>query len=674
MLKHRSIKNPNVPNSNRQTLGQASRWGVGEGVLRFLIVAFTFLLILQPGSPLQGDLLDSSWARVLAYGLLQGKHWGSELAFTYGPLGFITPYLDYVPEIFPKYLAAQAIFGILYASTCWFALSGSKPPQWLCLGVTLLFFGRYLPGDVAWLTSTGLSLIAVRQLLQNSNAGLAQTLGLVLVSLLPPLLPLVKASLLPLWLTWLLAGVIMMRGKGRYDLALLHLLLATGIPLAAWVLCNQSITDIPPYLRNSVLMARGYAMAMGAPPPLNIIDITGLATLAMSLTALALQYWLGPRRAPDIALSLALTICIVVSFKAAYTRADFLHTPIFPVTAIIILSTLPYSRYLASGMWGKWVVAPILAPNLMAWTAILVVTPGLNPMAAAVETKRQVSKAIQVLLDQRQLEQALEERKARFDRILDLPRISSTVGGSDVDVFSHEQVAAYANHLALSPRPVFQSYSTYDFSLAKLNDDFYASNKAPRWIVFKLQTIDDRLPLEDDALAVPRILSNYEPVMTERGYLLLARSGEKICATPAYGLVDKLQLGQTMTIPANGASAWWLRAKVQPSALGYLKSLILRTSALQIEVTTTDGLVHRYRLLPEVAASGFIISPALRDNDDLQAWQQGSVDRRVKAIRIIPGIGANARDFSSSIDISIAEDRCHLARHAAQPSDGVPKT
>lgn len=649
--------------------GPDSRRYSGGTILRLWVAVLVFLLILQPGTFLPGDLLDSSWATVLAHGLLQGKHWGADIVFTYGPLGFLTPYLDYSPEFFTTYLMAQAFFGTLYAFSCWLALSRCKPLQQLSLLAALLIFGKYVPGDVAWLSCAPLSLMAIRCLLLQPARRLATPACLLLVSVLPSLLPLIKASLLPIWLAWVAAGAIMLMAASRQRLALVHGLLAIGIPLLAWLLCRQSLSDIPTYLRYSVVITQGYVMGMGVAPPRAIIDSVGLVGLVLALYALIPCARSPLRRTSELALATALAVCVVVCFKASNTRADFLHTPIFPVSAMIILSVLPFPREPSA--------RPILSARwlaiLAAWASILLATPPASPLSALMETKERLANAMHVLFDRKQLEHSRKEQRKSFDAAISLPGISNAVGNAGIDVFSYEQIAAYANGLTLSPRPVFQGYSAYFPSLSRLNDNFYASGKAPAWIMFKRQSVDDRLPLEDDAFAVPRVLATYAPTMQERGYLLMTRvRGKAACPNPDYGTWSKLPMGEAITLPNAKGMAWWLRARIQPSTLGRFKTLILRTPALQIEVATEDGQNHRYRLLPEVASEGFIVSPALGNNDELLEWWRGQTGRSVKTIRIVPGVGASPQDFKTMIDVSIAADQCHLAGQIDSPSFRQP--
>lgn len=668
MLKHLSVSGCDVSHATGDGLDdQQPSTSIGRQSIRFLLAILVFLLMLQPGNPLPGDLLDSSWAAVVAHGYLQEMHWGSDLVFTYGPLGFITPYLDYAPEVFDRYMAAQALFGLLFASTFWLALHDIKPVQCTTLAVTLLVLGCYLPGDAAWLITVGLSLIVARRI-SSRRQGMATSFVIVLISLLPSFLPLIKISLLPLWLIWLVAGAFLVRRRGQYREILLHVLLAIALPIVWWHLCGQSFSDIPAYISNGILIAKGYATAMATPPSTSTTDSLGFVALTLAVTVLFVQYRQSARCQPDLVLGVALAVCLTVIFKAAYTRADYLHTPIFSISCAVVLCVAPFHVAPPQADQERTSVEVMrMVFALVAWLAISISTPWGGLWSATLATQSHLFSATRILIVREDIVADLSRRREILNSRVNLPILKQAIGNATVDVFSFEQIAGLANRLNLSPRPVFQSYSAYTSQLAKLNDDFYTSDKAPYWVLFKLQTIDSRLPLEDDSLAVPRILATYESVMTERGFLLMRRKAGRTCNAPVYGPEQNLRIGDMVTLPNKGSSAWWLRSRVKLSALGKVKSLILRSPTLQIAVHTTDGQTRKYRLLPDIAASGFIVSPALRSNNDLLDWWQGSTGRIVDTIRIIPGDGASAQDFDQVLSVSIAEDACHLMSRTAAP-------
>ena len=80
-----------------------------------------------------------------------------------------------------------------------------------------------------------------------------------------------------------------------------------------------------------------------------------------------------------------------------------------------------------------------------------------------------------------------------------LPKVQAEVRDASIDVLGNEQAMALLNNLNYTPRPVFQGYTAYTPNLINLNTAFYSSPKAPAYVLYKNQTIDDRFPTLDDA-------------------------------------------------------------------------------------------------------------------------------------------------------------------------------
>src|SRR5262249_19579365 len=137
-------------------------------------------------------------------------------------------------------------------------------------------------------------------------------------------------------------------------------------------------------------------------------------------------------------------------------------------------------------------------------------------------------------------EEWLTKEKQRFD----LPHTRAVIGQAPVDVLGYEQTIAFYNGLTYRPRPVFQSYCAYTPHLARLNDAFYRSSRAPEYVLLKLQTIDNRFPTLDDSLLLRSFMHRYDYVHTEQGFQLWARRSqsprvESELARPLYNATIK---------------------------------------------------------------------------------------------------------------------------------------
>jgi len=99
-----------------------------------------------------------------------------------------------------------------------------------------------------------------------------------------------------------------------------------------------------------------------------------------------------------------------------------------------------------------------------------------------------------------------------------MPALKLLVGHDTVDIIGHEQGSAIFNGLNFRPRPVFQSYSAYSEALLKLNEHYYRSDRAPEFVLQKIQTIDERLYGLDDSLVTRHLYRHYSWLTEETGF------------------------------------------------------------------------------------------------------------------------------------------------------------
>src|SRR5262249_27080068 len=111
----------------------------------------------------------------------------------------------------------------------------------------------------------------------------------------------------------------------------------------------------------------------------------------------------------------------------------------------------------------------------------------------------------------------LLERISRADRAKwDWPILRREIGKRSVDLISSVQSALFVNNLNYRPRPVFQSYSTYTTELLEANADALAQAAGPDFLVIRLEPIDQRIAMLEDALAWQEVLYRYRPVTVEK--------------------------------------------------------------------------------------------------------------------------------------------------------------
>src|SRR5665213_2310320 len=153
--------------------------------------------------------------------------------------------------------------------------------------------------------------------------------------------------------------------------------------------------------------------------------------------------------------------------------------------------------------------------------------------------------------------------------------------------------------------------------LARLNSAFLESAAAPNHILFAVETIDDRLPSEDDGYSWPHLLRLYEPrPLTNDLLLVLDRRDHPRSIVKRLLLSQSLSLNQKLILPRNIKTPVWLEIDVPHTRVRTVANFLLRESLFYIALTTTDGQTSNYRLLPETATGGFVLCPMVLTTAD----------------------------------------------------------
>ena len=435
-------------------------------------------------SPAQGDL-DSAWMMVLVYAQQHGLQFGPDIAFTFGPLGFLlgSVYIDSVPQIkllwetggnFAFALTAVAVgasfgpirFSIYYASLLLAAVLAPDP--FTSFAVPLLVLGWVFPTEAKpWQIAVAVFWIAFFSAIR-FNYLLLAVAGIALVS-----------------------AYHFYRRQWRKPLALVSGFTTTFLLL--WVFAGQAIGNLPLYLMNSWELSRGYVAAM----QLNRMA-AGAWVAALSLWVLlaAFAFDLVRKRKWGIELPMLayLGLAWFLFWKHGFTRADEGHVLIFFTAAAVLMAAVPgffgTPRQLSVLDFGPVVC---LVGLWLCHPSALSATPQTLQQRLH-ENRRDLYKP------QRYAKRfAIDLRRDR--KLRGKPDLPPMVGRETIDVFGHDQHEALREKLNYHPRPVFQSYIAYTAALLRQNLRFYESEDAPQFVFARLGSVDQRYPAQDDRFA-----------------------------------------------------------------------------------------------------------------------------------------------------------------------------
>lgn len=585
-------------------------------------LALTFILTPLPRLPLGADD-DSSWSAVLGYAHRMGLQFGTDIVFTYGPLGFLlTPYYSVATP--GLCLAVQVgICFIAMLGLCFVAWRLRPVWRWLLVGIVILTTGN---------TEPRMELLINLALLSWS-----------LLCLVEPGAPLPPALLVVLAVfgglgkgTLLFTGTIAVVAVAldsflsRRRRAGIFLVLGYALCwVAGWLLTGQHLANIGKFLRSTAQMAGGYAAGIGL-EQLTPFTRLGLAIIALGLPVLALsafsvgaQPQVQSRWRGVVRFGWFLAWLFVI-WKLGFVRVGRDHIEVFLAFVPVFLLCLQVffkERRLTKNL-GAVLVGLLCVLSLFTlielfasdvWACLY--RPYLNAAhnAKALFTPGAYRQQMHDLQD--------AEREA-----MQLPKARRRAGRASLDVFGQRQSYAIFNDFKYKPRPVFQSYAAYTRGLMRRNEAFYGSTNAPQFVLFRLEPIDERFPPLEDALVLRDLLFNYEPLEGEGPFLLLQHKGSAP-AVLQYVRDGAVRPGELIDLRDQTNADIWVEIQLNPTLLGRARGFLYQPAPLELGVWLQGSPnLRRAKFMASapLLAAGFLASPLLLENDDVLDLYSGN--------------------------------------------------
>jgi len=589
--------------------------------------------------------LDSAWAFGMNQAVAQQLVFGRDIIFTYGPYAPVLtkmyhPGTDRLMMAGSLYFSLSFIFALFvnFRTAKWYlqllllaALSA------ITLAADALFFfypllaGVYLHRE-----------FVATEVVQRVGRGNV----VILVLLFAPLglLPLIKGSMLigSLAITVLSALLLLKAGQSRLAIAVCAAPLCSMILF--WLMAGQPLSALLDFITSMLPIMSGYTEAMGIKG--NRRDIL---YYVLSAAALAGMVFIGQRTSFKSRVPVTLMfVCIAfLAFKAGFVRHD--------AHAVISGHLIFLAAILAATLisWGRALVLLVVTASTMTFIGQQHVKVSVRDiydnLSAAYVNAWQGMKLR--TLEPEALRRNYEQRVSAIHDMAGLPRLDGTT-----DIYSHDQSSLIASGNNWNPRPILQSYSAYTSQLAERNRDHLLGDKRPDNILFKIQAIDGRLPALEDGASWPVLLADYEPKSFTKGYLLLRHRAAGANAEHKSGgdrFKRTFSIGENIELPKS-EGVHYARVHLKKSLLGTIANTLFKPSQLEIRLGMQDGSTRKYRMVANMAESGFVISPLIFDTTDfalLYAEPRLLNDKKVSSITIEP---TEHRAFwQNSIEIDI---------------------
>jgi hypothetical protein len=388
--------------------------------------------------------------------------------------------------------------------------------------------------------------------------------------------------------------------------------------VSLWTLAGQRLANIGAYVRGVFAFSGGYNEAMA----MNVKNEPLLVLLALSVILLffalnSLRLWHPGRLIFRIPILVFECACLFIIWKHSFVRADhgvfFRH---FITTAIPLLflshswieSFPPSQSAVAAKSYRK-----VAGQAFGALSLILTVYSAAVAEEVSDSPLERIKENLTTLINWESTRKAWEKEIVEVEKRTDLPAVKREVWNETIDQFGFEPGWILLNKLNYHPRPMSISFAAYNDLLMSSNGRFYRdSATAPVYVLARLGSADNRFVAQDDSLAVVELLRRYQPVLVEKGQVLLKR---KTYQPPDYQLklleTWRGKLGEDVNVPSEMEHPVWCKISVQRSFWGRLVAFLYKPAPLSIKVHSNKGDMGSAKFLTCSGPTGFQINPLI---------------------------------------------------------------
>lgn len=576
-----------------------------------LVLSLLAVMWLAPGLPVVNQ--DSAWVLALNQAVNDRLVFGRDVIFTLGPWGAVYAG-QYHPATDGMMLFGGALTALALTAGLLTLARGRR--RWLMLLAPLLVATVALHDPVFLAQPLLLLAVAVSLGGPPSRAGTVRRdgLGIAAVLLLTAggaMLSLVKSTFgtqaLPM--TALALAALLAGGAVRLALAALAVYLASFA--AFWLAAGQRLADLPGFFAAVPTAIGGYTEGLAKDGPW-----TDIAAYAAGAGVLLWLVWRdrGRRSLLGTALLLpGLAFTLFVAFKAGFVRHDE-HALIACGTLAmlpLVLANALRARHLAVALATSLAVLAFVSHHYpgYAWPSL-----GHGETRIAAVASGAWTRMTDPGLLGRRYAAALAAIRAGHP----LPAVTGPT-----DIYSSGQTVLIANGLQWSPRPALQSTTVVSAKLASIDLAHLegTGGRPPvRNVFYRVESEDGRLPSTEDGLSWPALLSEFRVTSYDLGQdlALLQREPGATTAMPGPPLLDgQYPLGTELPLPALPGGLAWATLDLQPTLLGRLATLVFRPPLLSLTIQYAGGPPERYRLSSDLARAGFLLTPPIRNTEDM---------------------------------------------------------
>lgn len=550
-----------------------------------------------------GSTIDDAWRIGLHLATRQTTNWGADIAFTYGPLGFIgfpEPYVG--PSSVAAFVVANLVYGGLLLAL-WIALRNHLPG-----GVRLVVLGftaRFLAVIPVFEATLILGFLVAVEVVRGRPPTTWRR-ACIVASATSAILLLAKFNIG--LFGGALGAIVVSSLAERRLVALSAYMVSTAIwTVGLWAALGNVLVGIPAFFINSVDLTRGYSDAMSAsvfPVPLALeaafFLCLGAAAVTMARRPISPDGIRGQR-----AVALLSAVLAFALWKASFVRADSHVAVAFAALPIGAIAVLAPSAGVAktAAVWSTMALTAAVVAGELAF--------GIGDFRGPIDWSMEAAAAIPHRAEE--LSEATRET-LRAHYSLE-PAIVSAISGRVASAEPWYVSLGYAYPEARWViEPSVQSYVAYTQRVDEADASFLRSNEAPERIIRsagvpgthgEISAIDGRNPWFEAPAATLERVCRYREIAASNQWEVLAR-GADICGAPELARSVMTTSGVSIGVPEVGAHQFLVvRIKgLEPTALDAIVSAAWRGTASYV---TLNGDT-RFRLVAGTAEDPLLLA------------------------------------------------------------------
>jgi hypothetical protein len=206
-----------------------------------------------------------------------------------------------------------------------------------------------------------------------------------------------------------------------------------------------------------------------------------------------------------------------------------------------------------------------------------------------------------------------------------------------IDVFPWDILLLLQNNLNYHPRPVIQSYTAYTKYLENMNFEHYNSNNAPEFVIYEIAAIDNRYAFLDESKVSVALVKNYSLVETfefDGRNLHLLQKNKEFKPIKFEKIDEYAMILNTPLVPKKDV---FYEIDIYNSYLGKAFSIFNHAPDVNLEIKTSDGYLKEYRTSKMLLESGIFCDEFIYETKNVSSlFNSKNENLKIKYYNIKP--------------------------------------